>query len=197
MGILLRGGADPERAQRGDHLPRGVKAQRGSIFLPGAFRSLRRRGDSLPGARVRWHVPEAGGIAPFAPSSLSVFSAPPGLLFASPSPLLIFCGTGEFRGSSAFSSGTPGPSSRGRAAGRGRRHLREHPGEWAGRGKAPEWRGPGEFREPSGGSGRDSEQKPRGGAHHSPSGADWCGRGLRGPERAEGRGRDLGEEGPA
>jgi len=39
--------------------------------------------------------------------------------------------------------------------------------------------------------------QPRGGAHHSPSGADWCGRGLRVPEGAEGRGRDLGEEGPA
>lgn len=40
--------------------------------------------------------------------------------------------------------------------------------------------GLGEFREPSGGSGRNAEQKPRGGAHHSPSGADWCGRGFRG-----------------
>ena len=52
--------------------------------------------------------------------------------------------------------------------------------------------GPGEFREPTGGSGRDSEQKPRGGAHHSPSVADWCGRGLRGPEGAERRGRGTG-----
>lgn len=149
MGILLRGGADPERAQRGDHLPRGVKAQRGSIFLPGAFRSLRRRGDSLPGARVRWHVPEAGGIAPFAPSSLSVFSAPPGLLFASPSPLLIFCGTGEFRGSSAFSSGTPGPSSRGRADGAAG-GIRRSPRGMGGEGNAadgrPVWEIPGTVR---------------------------------------------------
>ena len=66
-----------------------------------------------------------------------------------------------------------------------------------GEGKAADGHRAGEFREPSGGSVRDSEQKPRGGAHHSPSGADWCGRGLRVPEGAEGRGRDLGEEGPA
>jgi len=52
--------------------------------------------------------------------------------------------------------------------------------------------GPGEFREPSGGSGRDSEQNPRGGAHHSLSGADLCCRGLSGPEGAKWRGRGTG-----
>ena len=71
------------------------------------------------------------------------------------------------------------------------------PGEWAGREMQLMGGRSGKFREPSGWSGRDSEQKPWGGAHHSPSGTDWCGRGLRGPERAEGRGRDLGEEDPA
>ena len=125
MWILLRGGADPERAQRADHLPRGVKAQKGSIFLRGAFRSMR---VGRFCARGTGQVTCSGGGRNCAMRLLLT----PRLLCSSPSPLFIFSGTGEFRGSSAFSSGTPGPSSRGRAAGRGRRPLREHPGNGRG-----------------------------------------------------------------
>ena len=180
----------------GDHLPRGVKAQRGNIFLPGAFRSMRAgrfcapghgSGDMFRRREELRHAPP-----PASPYSL--------LLLVSPVPLRLLSSSSAGQGS----SGAPPrslPVLRGLLPGArgGMRQTASEgaPGEWAGRGKAADWHRAGEFREPSGGSGRDSEQKPWGGAHHSPSGTDWCGRGLRGPERAEGRGRDLGEEGPA